>query len=135
MWIVMKHYTADQDEPGKERRRYEPRFHFETQAEALALSRRLNRAMTTWYALEELPEQRKGPDHEQQRTKAKGAVLVLDAEATRDARYFVEQSHDYSGPMDDVTPVFVALMTAFQQLPNPPADPFEALFRLIRDAS
>ena len=57
-YIVMKAYTAAVDVPGKDRRRNEPKYWFDSEAEALALSGRLNRSVITWYALTSLPQER-----------------------------------------------------------------------------
>ncbi len=136
-WIVMVYWTATVDEEGKDRRRYEPRFCFENddsdvaEAQALGLSQRLNRAATVWYALVTLDPARQGPDHAQQLANAEAAIKRLDPNATSDAHYLVEPTAAYTGPTEDLTPVFVAMMTAFGQLPNPPANVFEALYRLI----
>lgn len=134
-WIVMKHYTFPTDVEGKERVRHEPRFFCDTEAEATVLSQRLNRAGTVWNSLVTLAPERRGIDHAQQLANAETVLKAMDPESTSDSRYVVEPAHVYSGPSDDVTPVFVAMMTAFAALPNPPANPFEALYRLIRDAS
>lgn len=134
MWTVMKHYTYPTEVEGKERRRYEPRFYFDgegAEAKAVALSQSLNRAMTTWYALETLAQERQGPDHAAQLARAKAVVLRKDPDAVADARYLVEESHPYTGPTEDMTPVVTAMMAAFQEMPDPPADYFEGIFRLI----
>ena len=137
IWIVMKHYTGVVDEAHPDPRRYEPKFYFTgdtARAQALTLSQGLNRAMTTWHTLSNLAPERQGPDHAQQLARAEAVVRAKDPDATSDSRYLVEPSDPYNGPSDDVTPVIIAMMTAFAALPNPPQDPFEAIFRLIRDA-
>ncbi len=140
IFCVMKHYTKPQADlaEGEDPRKYIPRFFFEgedAEAKALALSRSLGRAMTTWYTLATLPPERQGADHADQLARAEAVVKAKDPQATADSRYSVERSDPYEGPDDDVTPVFVAMMTAFQALPDPPQDPFSAIFRLIRDAN
>jgi hypothetical protein len=135
LYIVMKAYTATVDVPGKDRRRKEPKFWFDTEAEAVALSGRLNRSMITWYSLVNLPPERQGPDHQFQLANAEAAAKAADDEAVDDAKYSVESVGQYAGPNDNVMPAIVALMTAMGQLPNPPTNVFAALFRLIRDAS
>lgn len=134
-YVVMKAYTATVDVAGKDRRRNEPKFWFDTEAAALALSGRLNRSMITWYALVNLPPERQGPDHPFQLVNAEAVAKAADKDATPDAKYWVDASNEYDGPSDNVMPAIVALMTAMAQLPDPPANVFEALFRLIRDAS
>jgi hypothetical protein len=137
---VMKHYTKPQAElaEGEDPRKYIPRFYFtgeNAEAEALALSASLNRAMTTWHALANLPPERKGPDHLAQLARAEATVKRKDAQATADSRYLVESSVPYDGPVEDFTPVITAMMQAFNQLPDPPPDYFTGLFRLIGAAS
>lgn len=132
MWIVMKNYFVDQDDPAfPSRERNLPLGHFDTQAAALTLSQKLNRVMTVWFTLNNLPSDRRGADHPDQLSRAEATVKRLDPNATPDVRYSVVQSQPYTGPTEDLTPVIVAMMTAFAQLPDPPADPFAAIYRLI----
>lgn len=132
VWIVMKNYFVDQDDPAfPSRERNLPLGHFDDEAAAVAVSQRLNRVMTVWYTLQNLPSDRRGADHADQLARAAATVKRLDPDATPDVRYSVVQSQPYTGPIEDLTPVIVAMMTAFQQLPDPPADPFAALYRLI----
>jgi hypothetical protein len=133
-YIVMKSYTAEVDVPGKDRRRNEPRFIRDTEADALALSKRLNRANVIWRALVNLTPELQGDDHAAQLSNAEAVCKAIDGQMTADSRYTVEPVVPYDGPADDVTAVFQALMTAFAALPDPPDNPFEALYRLIRDA-
>jgi hypothetical protein len=134
MWIVMKHYTVDFDDPAyPSRERNQPLYYFDSvsNSAALALSQKLNRVNTVWHSLATLANDRKGPDHADQLTRAEAVVKRMDPNATPDATYSVEQSQVYAGPTEDLTPVIVAMMTAFAQLPDPPADPFSAIYRLI----
>jgi hypothetical protein len=133
-WIVMRYYTAAVDEPGKDRRRYVPRFVCDTEEQAIALVSRLSRAATVWYSLVRQELERQPPDYADHLANAELVLRAMDPDATHDSRYVVEPTYSYEGPTDDVTPVFEALMTAFSQVPNPPTNPFEALYRLIRDA-
>lgn len=132
MWIVMKNYFVDQDDPAfPSRERNLPLGHFDTQAAAVTLSQKLNRVIVAWYTLNNLSSDRRGPDHADQLARAGAAVKRLDPNATPDVRYAVVESQPYAGPNEDLTPVVVAMMTAFAQLPDPPADPFAAIYRLI----
>ena len=132
-WIVMRCYDVDYDEPGKERRRHIPRFVCDTEAEAKALELRLARAATIWHSLVGQPLERQPADYAEHLANAEVVLTAMDPGAPASSRYWVAETSTYEGPSDDVTPVFAALMQAFAQLPNPPANAFEAVYRLIRD--
>lgn len=134
-YIVMKHYISPVDEVGKDRRRYEPRFFFDAEEAAHALCERLKRAATIWYSLVNQPPERQPPDYAAHLQNAEAVLRQMDPEATHDSMYSVEPSFEYEGPQDDVRPVLEALMAAFAQVPNPPQNGIEALYRLVRDAA
>jgi hypothetical protein len=132
-WIVMRCFDVDYDEPGQERRRHIPRFWRETEVEAKALELRLARAATIWHSLVGQPLERQPADYADHLANAEKVLTDMDPGAPSSSRYWVAEVSSYDGPTDDVTPVFTALMEAFAQLPNPPANVFEAVYRLIRD--
>ncbi len=114
-----------------------PRFVVNTsEADALALSTRLNRAATITYWTDQYPSARRGPDHELWNTNGIASLQAMDAQAVPGTHYSVGQASEYTGPNEDVTPVLQALMVAYaSHSSDPPASVHEAIFRLIRDGA
>lgn len=96
--------------------KYDLRFHFATEAPALALSKRLNQAATSTFSLDQLPEQRQGSNHVALCAAALAVLQSLDPQAPVLVRYKVRQVEPYVGPTEPA-----------------PTSNFEALFRAIRD--
>ena len=119
---------------------HKPRFYVERQddaaeeAEALALSQRLGRAASLAYMTAQYPNARRGEDHATWQDAGLAALRQLDPDATADVEYSVERAVPYTGPAEDVTPEFTAMLTSFAtHSAHPPATPQEAVFRMIRD--
>ena len=134
MWIVMR--TARDPDTGEIVTR--PRFNMPdnaTQQQAEALAQRLNRASSISYMTAQYPNARRGPDHQVWMDAALRVLQAIDPSAPPESQYEVRESETYAGPDESVVPEFTALLTAFAQSAAPPADAFEAIFRLIRDAA
>lgn len=96
--------------------RYTPRFYFEDEAEALALSHRLNQAATSTYSLEVLPVSRRGATHDALHAAALGVLQSADPEAVSTVRYLVKSVDVYVASVEGA-----------------PRSQAEAVFRAIRD--
>lgn len=96
--------------------RYDPRFYFATEAEALALSARLNQAATSTFSMDTLPTARRGPLHDVLRDAALAALQSLDPDAVPTVRYVVKDVSSFTAPSEGA-----------------PANQAVALFRTIRD--
>jgi len=130
-WIIMAQYV---DDNGVEQ--HKPRFLVTTsEADALALSMRLNRAGSLTFMTAQYPIARRGVDHAQWMAAGLASLQAMDELAVPGTLYSVGQASEYTGPAESVLPVLGAMMTSFaQHSADPPATPHEAVFRLIRDA-
>jgi hypothetical protein len=126
-WLVLRHNPSD--------RRVAAPFCFATEAEARAHAARLQRASSALHSIVAMELERRPADYEHHLPAAEAALTTLDPDGTADSRYVVEPTYDFTGAADDVAPVFAALLGAYAALPNPPATPTEAIYRLLRDAS
>lgn len=129
-WVIMAQYS----EAGEVL--HKPRFLVtSSEADALALSTRLNRAASLTYMTAQYPTARRGVDHEQWTEAGLFSLQAMDPLAVPGTLYSVGQAAAYAGPSESVVAVLTAMMIAFAQTSaHPPATPHEAVFRLIRDA-
>jgi hypothetical protein len=130
-WVIMAQYKDGGVDV------YRPRFLVTTSREdALELSARLNKAASLSWMTVEYPYERRGEDHAQWADAGLDSLQAMDPSAVARSHYTAWQVEEYTGPHEDVTPVFQALMAAYAaNSANPPTSPHEAIFRLIRDGA
>jgi len=95
---------------------YDPRWYFDTKAEADSLARRLGRAASITYMLQKHPQNRQGPDHADWLESALKTLRGLDPDADALVTYQVKEIVTYA-PIEEPAP----------------ANSREQMFRAMRD--